>query len=440
MKESAKVGEKKHSKISWFYSVLPFSVASGPLSTFVQLTILEQYGQHLGTVYVGLIVTLFNGVTIPASMFWGFTTDRFHKRKPIIALSFVLTAANLVAFNFTSTVYGVGVLYAIFSFLSAASTTPYNLLIMETQPKPSWATAFARFSMISSIGIVVGLILSALWVGLLPLHWLVIALASFSLLSAALSLLLIKEPSFVFEREIIALNRPSFFARLQSVGMLFLRMPRANEFKRVFKGLRFEVTSQVPVLYLSIVAFYVASGIFNTSLVPSLTANKITESEIFAISVVGMVVQTVSFMYVAPYIAKRSLVRTAVGGLALRSACYAALGLSVYFITGINYIVPTLIFYPIAGGIAFAAYYTASNTMVFRSIGSKSAGSSLGVYSALVGVASMMGSLVSGFTSVYFGFHVTFLLAALCLAISAVLTSRLSNFKKQVDEAPTARP
>ena len=99
--------------------------------------------------------------------------------------------------------------------------------------------------------------------------------------------------------------------------MLFLRIPRANEFKRVFKGLRFEVTSQVPVLYLSIVAFYVSSGIFNTSLVPSLTANRITGSEVFAVSVVGMVVQTVSFMYVTPYIAKRSLVRTAVGGLAL---------------------------------------------------------------------------------------------------------------------------
>ena len=129
------MGEKKGLKISWFYSVLPFSIASGPLSTFVQLTILEQYGQSLGTVYVGLIVTLFNGVTIPAAMFWGFTTDRFHKRKPIITLSFLLTAVNLIAFNFTSSVYGVGLLYSIFSFLSAASTTPYNLLIMETQPK-----------------------------------------------------------------------------------------------------------------------------------------------------------------------------------------------------------------------------------------------------------------------------------------------------------------
>ena len=86
MRGTAKRGEKRGGRINWFYSDLPFSIASGPLSTFVQLIILEQYGQHLGTVYVGLIVTLFNGVTIPAAMFWGFTTDRFHKRKPIIAL------------------------------------------------------------------------------------------------------------------------------------------------------------------------------------------------------------------------------------------------------------------------------------------------------------------------------------------------------------------
>ncbi|MHB2037120.1 MAG: MFS transporter [Nitrososphaerales archaeon] len=440
MTGSAKMGEKKGRKISWFSSVLPFSIASGPLSTFVQLTILEQYGQNLGTVYVGLIVTLFNGVTIPAAMFWGFATDRFHKRKPIITLSFVFIAVNLIAFNFTSSVYGVGLLYSIFSFLSTASTTPYNLLIMETQPKLSWASAFARFSMISSIGSVTGLILSALWASVLPLHWLVIVLASFSLVSVALSLVLIKEPTFVFEREIMTLNRTSFFERLQSVPMIFLRLPRANEFKRVFKDLRYELTSQVPVLYLSIVAFYVASGIFNTSLVPSMTANRFSESEIYTVSVVGVMVQTVSFMYVAPYIAKQSLVRTAIGGLVLRAACYAALGFSVYFIVGIQYIVPTLIFYPMAGGIAFAAYYTASNTMVFNSIGSKGAGSTLGVYSALVGVASMVGSFVSGFTSVYFGFDVTFLLAAFCLAVSAVLTSRLSMFKRRLDEAPKARP
>ena len=69
--------------------------------------------------------------------------------------------------------------------------------------------------------------------------------------------------------------------------------------------------------------------------------------------------------------------------------------------------------------------------MVFNSLGSKGHGSSLGVYSALVGVATMVGSLISGFTSVYLGYYVTFMLAAFFLATAAILTSRLARFEQK---------
>ncbi|MDG6999241.1 MAG: hypothetical protein JRN15_09020, partial [Nitrososphaerota archaeon] len=125
-----------------------------------------------------------------------------------------------------------------------------------------------------------------------------------------------------------------------------------------------------------------------------------------------------------------SLIKTAVGGLALRSCCYAALGASVLFLPGLDYIAPSLIFYPIGAGIAFATYYTASNTMIFNSLGPRSQGSSLGVYSALVGLSTMVGSLISGFTSYFLGYDTTFVLAALCLAASALLTYTLRHFSQ----------
>jgi MFS family permease len=411
----------------WFYSIFPFSVASGPISTYIQLAILHYYGQTTGTVYVGLIVTLFNGVSIPASMIWGFATDRFHNRKPMIVLSFLLVSADLFGLLFTRTIFGIGLVYSLFSLLSAASATPYNLLIMETEPKSSWASGFATFSMISTSGNIVGLVLSGVWVEFLPFQWLVIPLAIMSLASAFLGILLIKEPSFVFERQMIVLQKPSFYERLLQIPTIFLRMPRLSDFRRVFKGLRFDLTSQVPVLYLSIFAFNMAGGIFNTSLVPSMTANRLSQSEIYAVTFAAMVLQAISFRYAAPYIAKRTLVKTSVAGLALRGSSYAALGVSAYLIVGRLYIVPSFVFYPLAAGIAYAIYYTASNTMVFNSLGTRSHGSALGVYSALVGVATMAGSLISGFTSVYFGYYMTFLLAAFCLAMAALLTSSLSH-------------
>ena len=101
------------------------------------------------------------------------------------------------------------------------------------------------------------------------------------------------------------------------------------------------------------------------------------------------------------------------------------LGVSVYLIAGVWFLAPVLILYPLAAGVAYSIYFTASNTMVFNALGQTNQGSSLGVYSALVAVATMVGSLVSGFFSFYLGFYTTFIVAALCLAVSAwlVLTS-----------------
>ena len=160
----------------------------------------------------------------------------------------------------------------------------------------------------------------------------------------------------------IVLQKPSFSHRLLAVPMMFLHVPRLHDFKRVFNGLRHELTSQVPVLYLSIVFFNVAGGIFNTSLTPSMSRNNLSQSDIYAVYLMAMVIQVIAFRYAAPYIARRTLVKTAVGGLVIRSICYASMGVSVYLVSGIWYIVPSIIFYPIAAGIAYAIYYTSSST------------------------------------------------------------------------------
>jgi MFS family permease len=421
---------KEKSRTTWFYSALPFNIASGPLSTFIQIALLQYYGQTAGTVYIGLITTVYNGITIPAAMIWGFATDKMHRRKPIISISFVLVGVDLLALYFTRSAFGVGLVYGIFALFASASATPYNLLIMETQPKSSWASAFAIFSMIGTLGNVIGLLLSVVWVAFLPFQWLVIPLSALCLVSAALGVFLLKEPSFLFEREMIVMQKPSFSHRLLAVPLMFLHVPRLQDFKRVFNGLRHELTSQVPILYLSIVAFNIAGGIFNTSLTPAMSRNGLSQSDIYGVYLVAMIIQVVAFRYAAPYIARRTLIKTSVGGLVLRSICYALMGVSVYLITGIWFLVPSIIFYPIAAGIAYAIYYTASSTMVFNSLGAKGHGSSLGVYSALVGIASMIGSLISGFTSVYLGYYITFILAACFLVAAAVLTGSLARFEQ----------
>ena len=411
---------------AWVDAILPFNIALGPVGTLIQLLILNLNGTVID---VALAITLFNAVGVPAAVVWGFVTDRFHRRKPIIVASYLVTAAILVSFLFANTGYLVSLLYAVFSFVTSASTTPLNLLIMETERKQKLATAFARFSMVTSIGQTVGLILSVGWGLVFSLNYLVVPLATLSLISAALSVVMIKEPSVVFERQAIALSKPSFFYRILAIPVFFLRVPRLNDFKRVFRNIKYELTRQVPILYFSIFMFYLASGIFNTSIVPSLQANNVSSFLIFLVTTVAMVVQIISFKYAGPYTERKLPVKAAVGGLVLRSVGYGFLGVSLYMISGVWFLAPVLIFYPIAAGIAYSVYYTASNTIVFNTLGKSRQGSSLGVYSALVGIATMAGSLVSGFTSFFLGFSTTFIIAAACLGFSAWLASLLQHIK-----------
>ncbi|MDA4128428.1 MAG: MFS transporter [Thaumarchaeota archaeon] len=416
-------GDKAKSP-SWFYAMLPAAIATGPVGTLIQLYVLELHGSVLD---VGLVTSVFNAVSIPAAIIWGYVTDRFHNRKAIVAASSLAISGNLILLLLLNTISGVAILYGLFSLLTAASATPLNLLVMETSPKSHWATAFARFSMVSSIGNTIGFLIGSVWPTLFPLQLLVVPLSLLSAASAILSVILIREPSFVFEGEIIAMQKRSFYQRLLVLPLVFLRVPGATDFRAVFKGLRYQLTGQLPILYFSIFAFYFSSGVFNTSLTPSLKVAGSTEGEIFLVSLLGVAVQTASFYFAGPYIERRTLRVAALGGLALRAVCYGLIGLGAAFLTGTPYLATTLGLYPLASGLAFATYYTASNTMVFNMLGAKRQGSRLGVYSALVGVAVTVGSLVSGFTSFYLGFAVTFVVSALALVLAAALTSLISD-------------
>jgi len=86
-------------------------------------------------------------------------------------------------------------------------------------------------------------------------------------------------------------------------------------------------------------------------------------------------------------------------------------------------LLPILIFYPLASGVAYSIYYTATNIMVFNSLSPRRNGSHLGVFSALSGVATLVGSFTSGFLSFYGGFSITFIISGVCLVVSAWVLS-----------------
>ena len=405
-------------------------MATGPVGTFALLYILQLHGSVID---IGLAATFFAAASIPAAIFWGFVTDRLQTRKRLIVWSYVLIAGLLFSFLFVRTVYGIILLYAVFSFISTAFATPLNLLIMESQPKANWASAFAQFSMISSVGMTLGLLIGAGWTNFFPLQLLVIILGILSLVSAALSVQMIKEPVAIFERSMIVMVSQSFYHFIRALPLLFLRLPKLMDFRRMFRGAKFGLTREPALLYMSIGAFYFASGAFNTSLVPSLSSAGITNSQVFLVFLVGMTVQTLAFNYLGRRIRESGIRHTAVQGLVLRALSYGGFAIAALYLLGIRYLALALTLYPLGAGIAYSYYYAASNVMVFNTLGRSNQGAALGVYSAIVGLATMIGSFISGFISFYVGYYATFFAAALWLALAASLTSAIGE---EVEAAP----
>jgi len=413
-------------RTSWIYSAFPISVATGPVGAIVQLYLISLNGQALGTIYGSFATAIYNGVSIPAALFWGVATDRLHKRKSLIVLSYALNAIALVSYFFDRTTAGTISRYGAISFISVASATPLNLLIMETEQKGKWAHAFARLSLVISAGNVVGYLISVLWTQFFPnnLVYLFLPLSAFALVSAGMALVMIHEPEFILERETVALRKPSLFSRLRANPVFFIGIPSGSDFKRAFRGLRTGLLSYVPLFYISTILFYLSAGLFNTSFVPAMHFYSMPDQEVLGVILAGMVVQTLAFQRAGEFVSKRSLITSSIQGLLLRGWSYLAIGLAELLVSGPLFAVSALLFYPLAGGVAYAVYYTSSNTMMFNTVKGRAAGSALGVYSAVVGLATTAGSFVSGFISVYSGYYVTFVLAGVLLFATVAVVSR----------------
>ena len=146
-----------------------------------------------------------------------------------------------------------------------------------------------------------------------------------------------------------------------------------------------------------------------------------------------MIIQTLAFNYLGARIQDRGIRQVAVQGLLLRALSYAGFSVAVFYLIGIPYLVCALILYPLGAGIAYAYYYAASNVMVFNTLGRSNQGAALGVYSAVVGLATMIGSFISGLISFFVGYYATYFAAALWLALAASLTSAIGE---EVEAAP----
>ncbi|MEM2663033.1 MAG: MFS transporter [Metallosphaera sp.] len=407
--------------LRWMWSALVFGVSSGPLSTLVTLNIIDMGG---GPLMVAYAITLSNVVLIPASMFWGFLADRFDRRKLILA-GFGFSTLFLVLASQSNSIPEIDLNYAGFTFFSTAYSTPMNLLIMESADKRKWATSFSMLSMLSSIGNLIGLLLSTFLVLVIRITVMYAVLALFSA-SAFVLALLFTPKSMMLERTSMLHSIESFAVRLKMLPLILLHRPRLTLFKMFsLSRLTKKPINYVPLLYIAITIFYISSGLFNTLYPASLYNEGINKSLVLGIITVGMLFQILTFHFVGHYLEDRDEREASFRSLLLRGTGYIVMGISL--VTPVTAIVLGFLFYPLSAGVAFSLFYAASNTLIFKVVGGRRQGTTLGVYSTLVGIALFSGSLISGFLSKAIGYTGDFIVAGILLYLSGSIFKYLEE-------------
>lgn len=410
--------------VKWIYLALPYNASIGPISTLITLQIVSLGGNALDVAYA---ISLGNLLLIPSSIYWGFEADKMSRKKQIL-LSFSGSTASLFLLSFSKSVQLIALGYSLLIFTSTASTTPFNMLIMESADKKDWGRLFSRFSLFSSIGVLIGLFVSTFLVVYLKIYQIILMLSLLMGITTVVSLKVLPNPLITFERNAILHHRESFFTRLLHLPLMFLHLPNPHNFKmfRLSRLMRKPI-NYIPLLYLAIVLFYVSSGIFNTVYPASLYIKGLKDSEVLSVIAAGMIFQILGFRISEKVVAEKDEKDVAYKSILLRSLSYIILGVGSLLFYGLSALILGLVFYPLAAGIAFSLYYSASNTLIFKVVGERSQGKTLGVYSTIVGIALFAGSLLSGYISHYLSYGVDFIVAGALLLVSSAIFKYLEE-------------
>jgi MFS family permease len=404
----------------WMYSTLPYQIAYGPIGTIIALFILDLHGTVIDVSYA---MATFYLVSIIASVFWGWAIDAYNSRRVFVFIAYAGVGAVLAVMAYATSIVEVIALFGVLSFFTASAATPLSLLVMETIEKKLWARGFSKLQMLGSIGGALGLLVASVVTGFLPLRILMLILIPFTIASLIIAFA-IREPQKALERREIIKNRLALRVRLMMHSLLFIRLPSPHFIKSVFAPIGAKRMQDLTLVYIALFAFYLGSGIFNTAYVPGLRKVGLLNIYVFVVIFGGYAVQTMAFYLSGRYTEAKGERRTIIESLWLRAAGYIAIGLVFVLVSGYAGFIVNLLIYAMAAGLAYAVFYTASNTLLFEEIGSEKRGRKLGVYSGIVGLGYLLGSLIAGYAAFFIGYWFAFVASGALIICSIAVFYR----------------
>jgi MFS family permease len=414
--ESARPADRRQ---NWVWTVLPLNAAATGFGTMVPLYILYLGGN---VVQVALFTTLYNAVLIPSSIFWGRMTDRLARRRVFFVIASAGMAAVFSAMFLLPNLNDLAVLYGALGFVVSANSVAANLLVMETSEKKNWMSSYSNLSLVSSLGSIVGLAVGFIWSSTLPLEAFLVFCAAATGASVVLSYSLISEPALPLEAAHLSFNPAYYPARIYH-GMTFfvhhlvVSRGMAKDALRLVRATRAGAITGRVLLFFSMFLFTTSTALLNTPFTPFLVNSGVTDSEVFAISLINVIIQTTVYRWMGAFVKRFGGVRVGPYAVLLRTFTYMVFAVAALAFHGIALFLLASFFYALIG-VAYALWNSSTSVTLLSNLGQGRQGNVLGGYAALGALGTVTGSLFTGYISYYQGYSTTFTVAAAIMLFS----------------------
>ena len=434
------LADSKGKSDRWYYTFLPYNVAGGSTSPMIPLFVTEGLK---GTVAdVGIVGAISSLASVPANIIWGNLSDTTRKRKVFVLIGFLGLAISLLTMGLSM---DMGAYYFgnfLLGAIAAAAAPVSTVIILESFAKEEWAKRIGDFSKISGIGWVLGLVLGTIWLQLAgndgstvtAMRGLFITASALCMVSILLAAKWVPEPTRKMERK-------------EAVG----EVP-ASHLMHFERG-RYAPTKIIHIMKVSaknlsphnfpgnLKMYYIVTFLAFTGFLTFYTA-----FPIFLKRELGLTISEVFIVYLASSITSALTYSLAgrwtslVGGKKVQAMAFVGrifLFPTVFLVTmlGLSFWPMMAVLCVLHAGIGFcwANLSVAGNTIVSHISYKDFRTESLGAYNAIMGIGTIVGSLVGGLVATSMGYEVTFLVAS-GFVVSALVLLLVLRVDKEPDD------
>ncbi|AAL81474.1 MFS transporter [Pyrococcus furiosus DSM 3638] len=376
---------------SWFYSFIPFKIATGGITPLIPTLALEVNATPLDLSYLsgtGSLSSMIGG------LLWGALSDRFKRRKVFLILGLIGASLFILALGLSSSIKELIVVNALYTFFLAATIPLPAALIAREFRKSEIGKATGRFNEIGGWAWVAGLILGLLLLTLTPLKFIPIILGLIGAISVVSAMKRIREvPVYINGRPQLS---------------LFMFSPRRISIPRIEDEV-------IKALSASTLIMWIGSMLILTQY-PMVVREKGFDGEVlYGLSIASSTISALTYKKVGELFKG---ITTYLLGLEVRIVGMLLLLIST-MLSGYSFIALAILGY-LTLGYSWSMISVSSSAIITERAPEKKKGAVMGSYNFISSTGAIVGSFTSGYIVNSFSATTDFVLGLTLTGLSMV--------------------